>query len=305
MLTQETQCDTCASASDANPCTDHCRFIHVLFIEDNETDYLMLQKHFEKMQGPRRYKLDWAATYREGYGKLRDNKYDLVFVDYVLDEGNGIALIDDLDSAKVYPPFILMTHYDDYRYYDDSLEAGFYDYLIKSEVTPSLLDRAALYAMERKKVEMRLSFERQCFLYALERLPYAILRTDKTFRIKSVNKRALEMFGQKEQEMSGTNVFDFIETPHKAEIIDQFFVSDHQAISFTSVWQSEAQKGSHLAEKTLMWDCLYRDFETEKGFLFIGKDVTDQLRIEPSEDETPESLDAALSKAARGFGNKS
>tara|TARA_Y100001001_G_C7968045_1_gene294869 strand:- start:282 stop:1199 length:918 start_codon:yes stop_codon:yes gene_type:complete len=279
--------------------------VRMLFIEDNESDFHVLKKHAEATNGPRKYELDWASSYQQGLRKLESEHYDLVMVDYVLDESNGIELVKSLNSVAAYPPFILMTHYDDYRYYDDSVEAGFYDYLIKGEVTPSLLDRFALYAIERRKVETKLRYERQCFLYALERLPYVVLRTDITFRITDTNKRGLDMFGCEQSDLVGAGVFDFIQTPHKQEIIDQFFSGHHQAVSFTSLIQKEVSERSSVSDKTVLWDCLYRDFESEKGYLFIGKDISDQLRIEPSDDETPETLDAALSRAARSFGNKS
>lgn len=100
--------------------------------------------------------IDWARNFDEGLSKAQKSHYDIFFIDYVLNENTGLDFAKSLASEGVSGPFIIMTGYDNLSFVNEALSSGTYDYILKNELTPSLLFRCISYALERKKIEERL-----------------------------------------------------------------------------------------------------------------------------------------------------
>lgn len=270
--------------------------IHIFFAEDNATDAFVFEKLFKKISGPREYSLVVKNAYEDALADIRQHKYDVYFIDYMLDKHTGIDLVNQAMSEGCHGPFIILTHHDKADYYHESAAMGVYDYLVKSELTPSMLDRAVVHALARQDIEARLQYEKTCMQYVIQTLPYAVLYIDRNFGIREINERVEEILGWPRKSIIGERVFDHIEAEEKDEIIDAFFKKRGTLISFKSLWKTEDGQ-----EKTIFWDCIFRKYADRNSYLFIGRDMTEELALAQdilsSElEEVCESLDQAASQ---------
>jgi signal transduction histidine kinase len=78
---------------------------------------------------------------------------DVVFLDLSLPDAHGLVTVSRMVGVARNLPIVVLTGNDDDRVAVEAMKAGAQDYLRKSEITPSLIARAARYAVERKAAE--------------------------------------------------------------------------------------------------------------------------------------------------------
>jgi putative nucleotidyltransferase with HDIG domain len=72
-----------------------------------------------------------AASGREALEILELNSFDLVLTDIVMQDGNGIALLDRIHGQQPQLPVVMVTAIHDISVAIDSMRRGAYDYLLK------------------------------------------------------------------------------------------------------------------------------------------------------------------------------
>ncbi|MEM7504260.1 MAG: EAL domain-containing protein [Pseudomonadota bacterium] len=161
--------------------------VRVLLVEDNRFDYDLTRRHLADFTRPS-YRLDWAATFDDALGAIRENIYDVLLFDHRLADASGLELLQVTREMDVSAPVIFLTGIDDAAADREALSAGASDYLVKSELTPGLLDRSIRYAIERENLLHELEqaahrdaltglANRRCFL---SHLRDALRRSDRT-----------------------------------------------------------------------------------------------------------------------------
>jgi signal transduction histidine kinase len=135
--------------------------LSILFVEDNPADYRLFQQAFRTSHLKGRYQLSWASSYDAALKMLEDRVFDLCFVDYNLDTENGTKLVQHAKNRGQTIPFIMLTHHDRMRYVEQAMQSGVYDYILKREVTPSLLERSIRQALERHRAQAELIARKQ------------------------------------------------------------------------------------------------------------------------------------------------
>ena len=100
----------------------------VLIIEDHKDIAEMLYDYFER----RDYELDYASDGRMGYNLAVSNDYDLILLDLMLPEMDGISVCSKLrEEAKIFTPILMLTARDTLEDKVLGLEVGADDYLVK------------------------------------------------------------------------------------------------------------------------------------------------------------------------------
>lgn len=127
--------------------------IRILLIEDDEEDYILLQKLLTKVPAAR-YELLWENTYEAGLAHMLKEDHDICLLDYLLGAYNGIALVKAARSQGYSRPIVLLTGAYEEEIDIQALQAGADDYISKGQVQGELLHRIIRYAIERKKTEL-------------------------------------------------------------------------------------------------------------------------------------------------------
>jgi two-component system, cell cycle sensor histidine kinase and response regulator CckA len=121
----------------------------VLLVEDDEDDWVLTRSLFAAARTG--VAMAWARSRDEALALLATGTWDVVLVDYRLGEHSGIDLLREIVGGAVAPPVILLTGQGNPEVDVAAMEAGAAEYLIKSEITPALLERTVRYAIEGKR----------------------------------------------------------------------------------------------------------------------------------------------------------
>lgn len=100
----------------------------VLIIEDHKDIAEMLYDYFER----RDYELDYASDGRMGFNLASQNEYDVILLDLMLPQMDGLDVCKRLrDDCKNYTPILMLTARDTLDDKVKGLEMGADDYLVK------------------------------------------------------------------------------------------------------------------------------------------------------------------------------
>ncbi|HXH70871.1 MAG TPA: hybrid sensor histidine kinase/response regulator [Pyrinomonadaceae bacterium] len=126
--------------------------IKVLLIEDDEDDFVITRKLLSRIDGTK-YQLDWVTDYDAGLEAALKCEHDICLLDYRLGERTGLELVREFFKKDSKMPIILLTGQGDHEIDLEAAKAGASDYMVKGQITSSLLERSIRYSIERKKIE--------------------------------------------------------------------------------------------------------------------------------------------------------
>lgn len=124
----------------------------VLLIEDDEEDYILLQKVLAKVSHAR-YVVKWEQHFEQGLLHMQENDHDICLVDYRLGRDSGISLLRKARRQGYNRPIIVLTGASEGDIDIQALQAGADDYITKDLLQGDLLYRLIRYAIERRKAE--------------------------------------------------------------------------------------------------------------------------------------------------------
>src|SRR6266567_499690 len=111
--------------------------IRILLIEDDEEDYILLQKLLAKIPTTR-YEVRWESTYETGLAQMLGGEHDICLLDYLLGAYNGITLVKAARSQGYNRPIVLMTGASQSEIDIQALQAGADDYIAKGQMQEEL-----------------------------------------------------------------------------------------------------------------------------------------------------------------------
>lgn len=182
---------------------------HFLIIEDNLGDFILIEEYLgENILNPK-FKL--TNTFLSAKGLLLDNKnsFDIIFLDLSLPDLSGEQLIVQILELANGTPVVALTGFSDLDFSIKSLGMGMSDYLLKDELTPNILYKSVIYAIQRSKSigEIQKSEKRYSDLFQLSPLPMWVYDL-KSFNFLNINKAAIAHYGYSEDEFLKMKIHD-------------------------------------------------------------------------------------------------
>jgi PleD family two-component response regulator len=125
--------------------------IHVLLIEDNPTDALLLRQACAAVP-----LIPCAFTHVERLSEalkcLSEVRFDVVLLDLWLPDSQGLETLAKFQSLASATPVIVLTGLDDENLSLQAVRAGAQDYLPKAYLDGYIVTRAIRYAIERHQI---------------------------------------------------------------------------------------------------------------------------------------------------------
>jgi diguanylate cyclase (GGDEF)-like protein len=136
--------------------------VHVLLVTEDEHAAQRLHAVLAAA-GSARFGLTRVARVAEALTLLQEGGYQALLLDLSLEESAGLESLYRARVAASEVPIIVLTYRGDEDLALKAARAGVQDYLIKGEVTPALITRSLLHAIERHRMvqELREAQQRQ------------------------------------------------------------------------------------------------------------------------------------------------
>jgi len=211
--------------------------LHVLLVDDDEDDFILTRACFNDLTDWT-FELEWCQTYEKALHSLAHCKHDLYIFDYLLGSKTGIDLIKEAVALNCQEPIILLTGKGDEKVAVESLRLGAADYLVKSELEPTILGRSLRYSLERTKVVKALRQSERRYRRIFEESEDMLFISDLQGRILDSNLAATTLTGVAEDELRGQQVQNFFELAEINpiwEIIKAQKDLPQQEVRFTSI----------------------------------------------------------------------
>jgi PAS domain S-box-containing protein len=144
--------------------------LRILLVEDDEDDYVLVRDALQAL-GPGRMTLEWIDDAARALEVMMAGRHDVCLLDNRLGADTGLELLEQARQRGGHIPVILLTGIEDRAADQRALESGAADFLVKSQMTPVLLERAIRYAVEHARMLEVLRRSQASFRELIERLP--------------------------------------------------------------------------------------------------------------------------------------
>lgn len=124
----------------------------ILLIDDDEDDFIVLRDHLREAR-TRHIDLVWASSLDEGREKSKAGDFSVYLIDYRLGAQTGLQLMQEFQARGDRTPVILLTGYGDQEIDQEAMRLGAFDYLVKGELSPQLLERSIRYSIHRAQLQ--------------------------------------------------------------------------------------------------------------------------------------------------------
>ena len=178
--------------------------LHILFLEDNEEDALLLQRKLER-EGFTLF-CAVARNLREFRERAEEAAWNLIIADYYLPGCKGTDALPWMRERHLDIPFILVSGIAGEEAAVETMRAGAHDFISKNNIARLIpaIERELKEAEIRKKhrweeEQHRMAEER--LLRIAEELPVLIFALDREERIVGWNRQAQELTGYSLQEL--------------------------------------------------------------------------------------------------------
>jgi two-component system, NtrC family, response regulator AtoC len=127
-----------------------------LIVDDEETYAASLKRLLAR----RGVSAEVAGTAADGLERAKKKRYDLVVLDYMLPDGNGLDLIPSIRALRPAPTVLMMTAFGTIDNAVEAMRRGASDYVTKSTELPAIVERIVdAEKVARAKAEVEESAE--------------------------------------------------------------------------------------------------------------------------------------------------
>ncbi|MDZ7755425.1 PAS domain S-box protein [Rhodohalobacter sp.] len=191
--------------------------LNILVVEDNEGDFVLVEEflldEFEQLE------VVHASRFSEAEKVLKSspNTFDAVLLDLTLPDKSGESLVEEMLKIAADTPVIILTGYTDLEFSVLSLSKGISDYLLKDDLSPTLLKKSILYGIERNAFSSKIRQSEKNYrdLFELSPEPMMLFELD-TYKFVDVNMVAVSQYGYSKEEFLSMTLMD-IKPPEEIE----------------------------------------------------------------------------------------
>lgn len=193
---------------------------HILIVDDDEDDFFITSEYISSIKGLDSV-VEWSYNYSDALSKMLSHDYDIYFVDYRLGIKTGMDLLTDAIENGCEAPIVLLTGKGTQEIDFKAMEAGAYDYLIKSELNSEKLERCIRYSLERASSLQALKANEKRYRSIFEKSKDVVFLCSASYEILDINYAATELFGYEQEELQNLDLFSLFKGEH-----DRVYFSD-------------------------------------------------------------------------------
>ncbi|MBP6058130.1 MAG: response regulator [Nitrosomonas sp.] len=253
--------------------------IHILLIEDNETDAILVQNDLQQAMGDQ-ISLMHTERLDSALELIQQHSFDLILSDLTLPDSDGITTINRLRENAASIPIAVLSFRNDDKLAIKAIKAGAQDYLVKGSLTEGVLARVIRYSIERKRIEESTQKAQKRFQTVFEKAPLGIalinLHTGKYY---DVNPKYAAIVNRNVEELLSINPSDII---HPDDLSS--YKKDIKRILNQQLYDSKIVARVLRSDMSIIWiEMSIVPFETvgnlEVCYLCMIEDITERKRL--------------------------
>jgi len=194
--------------------------VKILIIDDNPADSNLLKRYFSKLEGWS-IQIHISSTSEDAMKLWNAIHPDIIIVDYLLGNDNGIEVIKRFKENGCRAEYLLLTGYGSETVVTDALRAGASDYLNKSALNIHVLDKTLRHLYQKIESELKIKKTESKLSYILEKTLTGLAIMDQNGLITDANASFLSMVGFGSlDDLIGRSLIDWSSVESKQSIID-------------------------------------------------------------------------------------
>lgn len=251
------------------------RPVNLLVIEDNPGDYILTEEYIREAMS--RVTLTQKATWAEAREEVERNReaFDAILLDLSLPDMNGKELVEELLKISGTTPVIVLTGYRDLDFSIEALSSGVSDYLLKDELSPTLLYKSVRYSIERRTFTTRMLESEQSYrsLFNLTPLPMFLFDME-SLRFLDVNLAATRDYGYSKEEFLSMTIRDIREGDVEQKRLSDALEKTRGAGSITRMYAVHRRKDGTL--KHVMMEGNDIAYKGRPARIIVANDITEK-----------------------------
>ncbi|MEO0375686.1 MAG: ATP-binding protein [Cyanobacteria bacterium P01_A01_bin.17] len=141
--------------------TDSLLRTKILIVDDSEVDRVVCRRYLEASSTFIHEILECELGV-EALECCKEEQPDIMLLDYLLPDTNGLELLQDLTGQLSSPPFVIvLTGQGDEEVAVEAMRHGATDYLVKGQLTPEKLEKSIAHALAERNLQSQLQRQRQ------------------------------------------------------------------------------------------------------------------------------------------------
>lgn len=253
---------------------DH-RNYKIAVVEDNLGDFILLQDYLEEtIITPTIYHFNCYKDFhkfQENDSKF--NEVDIVLLDLSLPDKNGEVLVTDVLKITPNIPVVALTGFSDICFAVKTLSLGVFDYLLKDDLTTTMLYKSIIYNIERNKnlVKLKESEHRYSDLFQLSPQPMFVYDKE-NLQILDVNRAAIKHYGYTYEEFLQLT----IENITSLDCINDLKIKTEDATVENQVLCKHKKRNDEIITVDVRSNEIR--FKNTDAIVIVANDITDNLK---------------------------
>lgn len=261
--------------------------LRILVIDDSKVFWMYLRKALE--ESGIKANIKGALDMASGISMIKCETFDCVFLDYMLPDGNGLLVLQEIRASGIKTPVIVLTGQGDEQVAVKMMKAGANDYIPKSQISSDRLGQSIRSVIHShileeyiEQVEKELQESKEFFESIVKNAKALIVGVDVKSKILLFNHHCEKVTGWKREEAIGKEwLVDFIPTSFRPQVENIFkrLIEQNEGIEHESPILTISGE-----ECIIDWNysTLQDSFGNVSLVLGIGVDVTDRKLAEES-----------------------
>src|SRR4051812_5023990 len=222
--------------------------IKILLVEDVAKYAHIIREMLEENRGTL-FELEWVETLSAALAKVQTFPADVILFDLSVTRESGLQGFSQFQHAVHHIPIIVLSSQANEELALQAVHEGAQDYLVKGEITNSLLLRSIRYSIERKRSEAALLEAEEKYRSIFENTVEGIFQTSPTGQYISANPALARIYG-----------FDSIEELIKnlTDISSELYVDPNRRNEFIALMEKNDvvtgfESRIYRKDKTIIW----------------------------------------------------
>lgn len=248
--------------------------------------------------------LDSADCLREAIDKIERRRYDIILTDVNLADASGFLVLEELIEFGNRTPIIVLSNITNWSMIIQSAQAGISDFLLKKSLDADVLMRSVFYAIERNRLELKVTRAESTYRSLVDILPVGLFRSNTQGKFTYANNVFANLVDRTAESLEGVE-FNKVFYGESTENLKQALAKVITGNTTVEIELPIEKDGEYQRTVLCVATPLYDQYGKVEGVQCVVLDVTNQKQIQADKEasNTLGALQSGLSTMANELNN--